>query len=236
MACWAFALARACCALAVRAHASANGQKQSPKPQVWGLLPCACSRLVGVWGSKRAQRAQAAEQGCARPAEWCDNHAMSELQQQEAKDPPRLQKPGIRGYALPVGRPKGTKNKVTKTIREAVEKAATLCHPGGLAGWMIDRANGGIQDRQIFAGLVSKVIPLQVQAHVDGGIRIELGWLGGRSVGATAAQVADQQAQVIDMKADSDGVLRIEHPTAPAEAAPASPAAGASEAAGGAER
>ena len=125
---------------------------------------------------------------------------------------------------------------MTKTIREAVEKAATLCHPGGLAGWLVDRANGNVQDRQIFAGLVSKVIPLQVQAHVDGGIRIELGWLGSRSVGATAAQLAEQAAQVIDMKADSDGVLRIEHPTAPAEAAPAVPAAGASEAAGGAER
>jgi len=137
---------------------------------------------------------------------------MSELQQQEAKDPPRLQKPGIRGYALPVGRPKGTKNKVTKTIREAVEKAATLCHPGGLAGWMIDRANGGIQDRQIFAGLVAKVIPLQVQAHVDGGIKLELSWLGTRSVGATQAQVADKRAQVIEMQADSDGVLRIKDP------------------------
>lgn len=139
------------------------------------------------------------------------------------------------GRELPAGRQKGQQNKVTKTIREAVEKAATLCHPGGLAGWMIDRANGGIQDRQIFAGLVAKVIPLQVQAHVDGGIKLELSWLGTRSVGATQAQVSDQRAQVIEMQADSDGVLRIKDPAQP-DAVPAAGGSEAPEAAGGAER
>jgi len=137
------------------------------------------------------------------------------------------------GRELPAGRQPGSQNKVTKTIREAVEKAATLCHPGGLAGWLVDRANGNVQDRQIFAGLVAKVIPLQVQAHVDGGIKLELSWLGSRGVGATAAQSADQRSQVIEMQADSDGVLRIKDPAPPATADTA-PAPAAQKAAGGA--
>jgi len=87
----------------------------------------------------------------------------------------RTQRPAPNGSALPVGRPKGTANKVTRTIREAVEMAAAGCHPAGLAGWLIERAQGGVQDRQIFAGMVAKALPLQVHAQVNGGIRLELG-------------------------------------------------------------
>ena len=40
----------------------------------------------------------------------------------------------LTGAEMPAGRRKGTQNKVTRTIREAVEKAARDCHPEGLAG------------------------------------------------------------------------------------------------------
>lgn len=90
----------------------------------------------------------------------------------------KLFKPGERT----VGRAKGTPNKVTQTLREAVERAARDCHPAGLAGWLVERANGTAQDRQIFAGLVGKVIPIQVNQQVNGGISINLGWLGSRAV------------------------------------------------------
>lgn len=114
--------------------------------------------------------------------------------------------------ANPAGRPKGAVNKVTRTIREAVEKAARDCHADGLAGWLIERAQGGIQDRQIFAQMVNKAMPLQVQANVDGGIKLELSWLGGRSIGTTAAQIPEQRTQVLDLQQDSSGQYRIKDP------------------------
>jgi hypothetical protein len=110
------------------------------------------------------------------------------------------------------GRPKGVQNSVTRTIREAVEKAARDCHAEGLAGWLIERAQGGIQDRQIFAQMVNKAMPLQVQANVDGGIKLELSWLGGRSIGTTTAQLPEQRTQVLDLEQDSDGGYRIKDP------------------------
>jgi len=106
------------------------------------------------------------------------------------------------GRELPVGRPKGVQNRLTRSLKEAVEIAARDCHPKGLAGWLIDRAQGGIQDRQIFAGLVGKVIPIQVQQSVEGGISINLNWLAGRQIGTKMAH-----AEVID----AQPVVSIEH-------------------------
>jgi len=133
----------------------------------------------------------------------------------------RTQRPAPNGSALPVGRPKGTANKVTRTIREAVEMAAAGCHPAGLAGWLIERAQGGVQDRQIFAGMVAKALPLTVNANVNGGIRLELGWLSGRQVGPAAAQVQQHQPQVIDLQPEPDGMYRIVDPAQQAEPVPA---------------
>lgn len=119
------------------------------------------------------------------------------------------------------GRPKGTANRTTRTIREAVEKAARECHPEGLAGWLIERAQGGLGDRQIFAQMVNKAMPLQVQAQVGGGVQIQLSWLGGRQIGTTAAQSADQRTQVLDLQAEQDGTYRIIDPVPAGQASPA---------------
>ena len=131
---------------------------------------------------------------------------------------------------LPAGRQKGSVNKVTRTIREAVEKAARDCHPEGLAGWLIERAQGGIQDRQIFAQMVNKAMPLQVQANVDGGIKLELSWLGGRNIGTTTAQIPEQRTQVLDLERDNDGGYRIKDPNKQQDAAGGSPPEGAGDA------
>ena len=103
------------------------------------------------------------------------------------------------GRELPAGRVRGVPNKVTRTIREAVEMAARDCHPKGLAGWLIERAQGGVQDRQIFATMVAKALPLQVNANINGGITIHMPWLAQRAVsGANVAQLDVGKAQVID--------------------------------------
>lgn len=136
---------------------------------------------------------------------------------------PRGRSP-LTGAPVPTGRPKGVPNKVTRTIREAVEMAAKDCHPKGLAGWLVERAQGSLGDRQIFAAMVNKAMPLQVQANVDGGIRLELGWLAGRQVGTVAAQIPAQPAQVLDLQRENDGTYRIIDQATGAEAAPAAPA------------
>jgi hypothetical protein len=116
-----------------------------------------------------------------------------------AKERPRSP---LSGAPLPMGRQKGTPNKVTRTIREAIELASQpgACHPKGLAGWLIERARSRqVADRQIFAGLVAKALPLQVNANVAGGIAIQLGWLQQRGIGAT--QSAERVGQIIDQQA-----------------------------------
>lgn len=117
----------------------------------------------------------------------------------------------LNGARLPTtGRPKGTPNKVTQTIRDAIEQATRDVTDSqgrkGLVAWLLERANGGIQDRQIFAGMVQKALPLQVAHNVNGGITIAMPWLAQRGV-ASVAQIQGQHAQVLDIT----DVQAIEH-------------------------
>lgn len=137
----------------------------------------------------------------------------------------------LNGQPVPKGRAKGTPNKVTQTLREAVEMAARDCHPHGLAGWLVERAQGGVQDRQIFAGLVGKVIPIQVNQQVNGGISINLNWLGGRSIGTVSAQPKVIDAQTIDLIEDSSASNWTANETTQGQRAPE--AVGARESASG---
>lgn len=139
---------------------------------------------------------------------------------------PRGRSP-LTGAPVPLGRPKGQPNKLTQTLKAAVELAARDCHPQGLAGWLVERANGSIGDRQIFAALVGKVIPIQVNQSVEGGISINLNWLGGRAIGTVAAQNQVTQSQPVDLIEDSGGRYQIvDQHTQPAGAGQG-PAAGA---------
>ena len=132
-------------------------------------------------------------------------------------------RPGNRGRALPPGpgRPKGVPNKIAVTVKMAIEEAIQVgaCHPQGLPGWLIDRAHGGLGDRQIFAQLVAKILPHQVNANIDGGIRLELTWLGGRQIGTSTTQLQHAPTQVLDLKQESEGVYRIVDPQPVAQGA-----------------
>lgn len=136
----------------------------------------------------------------------------------------------LNGAEMPLGRQKGTPNRVTVTVKAAIEQAIQpgQCHPQGLAGWLVERAKGSLGDRQIFASVVNKFVPVQLNATVDGGIRLELGWLGSRQVGTIQSQSQAPQPQAVDMQRETDGTYRIidqQPQSAGAEPAPAGPAA-----------
>ena len=119
----------------------------------------------------------------------------------------------LNGAPVPSGRPKGVKNRLTN-LRDAVLEAFDTV--GGPA-YLVQLAQGTQSDRAAFVGLVSKVLPTQVQAQVEGGVQIQLSWLGQRSIGTTVAQEPEQITQVVDLQRDPAGKYRIIDP-APAPA------------------
>ena len=107
------------------------------------------------------------------------------------------------------GRPKGVKNKLTN-LRDAVLEA--FDQVGG-AQYLARLAEGTSSDRAAFVSLVSKVLPTQINAQVEGGVQIQLSWLGSRQIGTTVAQPADVVTQVVDLERKTDGTYRIIDPT-----------------------
>ena len=138
---------------------------------------------------------------------------------------------GKGGVPVPAGRPPGVRNKLTN-LREAVLGAFDKV--GGME-YLARLAEGTQSDRAAFVGLVSKVLPTQINANVEGGIQIQLSWLGGRAIGTTTAQQAEVITQVVDLEQDPAGKYRIRDQAAPAQ--PAADAAGtpAGQGAGGAK-
>jgi hypothetical protein len=114
------------------------------------------------------------------------------------------------------GRPKGIPNKVNKTIREAVLESIQpgACHPEGFAGWLIDRARGGIEDRKLYGSIVSRVIPIEITGEGGGPVKIDLGWLTGRKIGGeviditpTTQTLGDQAAARLPTDFQSEDLL-----------------------------
>lgn len=110
----------------------------------------------------------------------------------------------LNGVPTPTGRRKGIPNKVTQSIREAIEQATREVTDSkgrkGLTAWLLERANGGIQDRQIFAGMVAKALPLTVQGNVSG-VTISLAWLQGRDVSpVTVSSQSARKPLILDME------------------------------------
>ena len=128
---------------------------------------------------------------------------------QEVSKPEQKQKKGgispLTGQPTPAGRPAGVKNKLTN-LRNAVLEA--FDQVGGVE-YLARLANGTQSDRAAFVGLVSKVLPTQINANVDGGVQVQLSWLGGRSIGTTVAQPAEVITQVVDLERDSRGKYRM---------------------------
>ena len=120
----------------------------------------------------------------------------------------------------PPGRPKGVRNKLTN-LRDAVIEA--FDRVGGV-DYLVRLANGTQSDRAAFTSLMNKVLPTQINQNVEGGIRLELSWLGQRNIGTTQAQIADDRTQVLDLERDSAGSYRIKDQHTQSDGTP--PAAG----------
>ena len=127
------------------------------------------------------------------------------------------------------GRPKGVRNRLTN-LRDAVLEAFDTV--GGPA-YLVQLAQGTQSDRAAFVGLVSKVLPTQVNAQVEGGVQIQLSWLGSRQIGTTVAQSPEQITQVVDLQRDSAGKYRIIDPSPAPEGGQAAAGQAAQEPAGG---
>jgi hypothetical protein len=137
---------------------------------------------------------------------------------------------GVGSGAPGPGRPRGVRNKLTN-LRDAVLEAFETV---GGAAYLVKLAEGTQSDRAAFVSLMNKVLPTQVNQQVEGGVRLELSWLGGRNIGTTAAQIPEQRTQVLDLERDSDGGYRIKDPAAPpAGVAEGVPPAGDGQASGG---
>lgn len=165
------------------------------------------------------QQLQAAVLQAAMPVDT-DSTVSNESDAKKPEKPwnPRDGKPKPKSQAVsprngvpvpePKGRQLGVKNKLTN-LREAVLEA--FDQVGG-AQYLAKLAQGSSSDRAAFVGLVSKVLPTQINANVEGGIQVQLSWLGGRSIGTTTAQPVEQVTQVIDLERDTGGKYRIKDP------------------------
>ena len=132
-----------------------------------------------------------------------ENEKRGQIGKKQARSP-------LNGAPTPAGRPAGVRNKLTN-LRDAVLEA--FDRVGG-AEYLVRLAEGTQSDRAAFVSLMNKVLPTQINQQVDGGIKLELSWLGGRNIGTTAAQIPEQRTQVLDLERDNDGQYRIKHPAA----------------------
>jgi hypothetical protein len=141
---------------------------------------------------------------------------------------PRAVSP-LTGAPVPAGRPKGVRNRLTN-LRDAVLEA--FDQVGGTQ-YLARLAEGTQSDRAAFVSLVSKVLPSQINANVEGGIQVQLSWLGQRSIGTTTAQEVEAVTQVVDLERDSAGKYRIKDQDTPSDAGGAAAGEGQQGAKGG---
>lgn len=71
------------------------------------------------------------------------------------------------------GRPKGVPNKTTALLKDAILKAAEAANtPGGKRGMVEYLAWLAVEHPPAFAGLLGKVLPLQVTGEGDGPLKV----------------------------------------------------------------
>lgn len=100
------------------------------------------------------------------------------------------------------GRVKGNPNRLTKTMKMAIEEAF---EKAGGVDYLVNMAvNGTASDRQAFLALVGRLLPLQVNSNIDAKIRVELPWLMSRGIGKVQASDTESLALVGKSQKDQD--------------------------------
>ena len=97
------------------------------------------------------------------------------------------------GEEMGKGRKKGQVNRLTRTMKEAIEQAF---EKAGGVDYLVRLAEGTATDRQAFAALIGRLLPMQVNSNIDQRIRIELPWLQARGIGKVDAAEAGHLALV----------------------------------------
>ena len=83
------------------------------------------------------------------------------------------------------GRPKGSQNKSTKIIKDAVLDSFDRL---GRCEYLVKLANGTASDRAAYMTLLGRVLPSVIEGDVDHKVRVELGWLQGRAIAQSDLQ------------------------------------------------
>lgn len=68
-----------------------------------------------------------------------------------------------------MGRPKGSPNKTTALLKDAILKAAEEAHPAGMVGYLKDQATA---NPTAFMTLLGKVLPMQLTGEDGGAINV----------------------------------------------------------------
>ena len=117
----------------------------------------------------------------------------------------------LTGAPVPGGRPKGVPNKITKTFKQAAEKAF---EKGGGVDWLVKMMNGTASDRAAVLQLFGRLIPAQLQGEVNHSVKVQLDFASGRNLvqipqadthSAGAKQIPHENQDVIDVDDISAG-------------------------------
>jgi len=101
------------------------------------------------------------------------------------------------------GRPKGSQNKTTRIIKDAVLDSFDRL---GRCEYLVKLANGTASDRAAYMTLLGRVLPNVIEGDVDHKVRVELGWLQGRAI----AQSAPSDLQSLGHDPDSRATIDAE--------------------------
>ena len=75
------------------------------------------------------------------------------------------------------GRPKGSLNKSTKALKDALLQAADDAHPQGVRGWLVELSD---KDPKAFASLLARLLPTESKVEQTGPTVVLRDYTGGK--------------------------------------------------------